>query len=131
MMSMAGAGGRRLAGLPEDRDELLPQDFPDADTLLRALLFHPGPDSVEDRGCGFQTGVGADQDLLEFVPEVVCEVGPFEEAAQPAEEAAPGPFDGALSLFVNLGLLLRGRLEHEFRVSLRGGSAFGCFGGLL
>ena len=56
----------------------------------------------------------ADEDLFEFVPEVVVEVGALEQAAKPAEEAAAGPLDGAFGLLVEFGLFFRRRLEGGF-----------------
>jgi len=47
-------------------------------------------------------GVGADQEFLEFLPELVVDLPAVKEAGDAAEPAFPRPFQRVLGLFVGL-----------------------------
>jgi hypothetical protein len=70
--------------------------------LLDALLLHALADVVQDLLGGLQADIGADQDFLEFLPQVVVDLAALEGADEAAEPGATGALDRLVCLLDEL-----------------------------
>src|SRR5262249_10096920 len=79
---------------PEQADERLAYLF----GLLHPLAAHAAAQVVEDAFSSRQAGIGADQDLLELIPQLVVDLRALKDAEHAPEEAALGAAERPLSL---------------------------------
>ncbi len=63
-------------------------------------------DGVEDLLGGVDADVGAEQDFLELVPELIVDFAAIEDAGNAAEPASFGARDGGLGLLLGEAVLL-------------------------
>jgi len=85
----------------QQRDKLIAERFSYLFGLLHPLFADPASHFVEYHLRRFDPRVGADQNLLELVPQLVVDLGAFEYAGHPPEESALGASERLLGSLVD------------------------------
>jgi len=70
--------------------------------LLHPLLPDPCAQAFDEAGGGGDADVGADEELLQFLPELVVDARAFKKPRYPPEPGAAGAVEGVVGLVFRL-----------------------------